>query len=801
MGDKADTALKEGRGFLLPLLSLVLLLCGLGLLAGGIWLMLLGGSAYYVLAGIALDAAAILVWQRKAAGARLYGLFLLATVFWAIMESGFDGWALAPRLAFFLVVGMVFLLPAVRRRLVGGARLIGPMTVIGGLVAAIALGWAGHNWGGYAMADPALADGTASPPRPVAALAASDEVPGDWPVFGYDQGGSRFSPLDQINTGNVGKLKVAWTFRAGPAADGTMGFLEATPTKVGDTLYLCTATNDVIALDAESGKQRWRFRSGINREGFASSQCRGVAYHRSPRETGICRERIITNTVDARLIALDARTGALCPGFGTNGQVSLLTGMGTVLKNYYFVTSAPEVVRGKIVLGGWIADNQSTDEPSGVIRAFDAESGRFAWAFDVGRPGNTGEPGPGETYTRGTPNSWAPMSADPDLGLVFAPTGNPPPDFAGAHRRPFDEKYGSSVVAIDVESGKPRWSFQTVHHDLWDYDVATQPVLADFPTPAGPRKAVIQGTKRGQIFVLDRATGTPLVPVEERPVPQTGQAPGEWLAKTQPFSAGMPALTGPDIAEWRMWGTTPFDQLWCRVQFRKARYEGTFTPPGLTPHIIYPGYGGGMNWGSVSVDRDRNLLLAMTVRAPFYQYLLPRSQADAMGMKPMDNQTKEHNAQHGAQAGTPYAVVSGPFLSPLGVPCSQPPFGVLTAIDLKTRKVVWQRPVGDASSMGPLGMASRIPIEIGVPLIGGSMATRGGVTFMGAAVDATMRAFDTATGAVLWKTQLPAGGNAIPMTYTSPATGRQFVVIAAGGHYAAKRGDYLIAFALPEPGG
>lgn len=729
-------------------------------------------------------------------GARIYGLFLLITIAWAIMEAGFSGWALAPRLTFFAVIGLVFLLPPIARRL-GTSPLSRPVFALGGLTAAILAGWVGHHALGYAAQDPALALGTV--PVPAARPVADSAVEGDWRYFGNDQGGSRFSSLDQINTENVAGLEVAWTYRTGQARDGTMGFLEVTPTKIGDTLYLCTPTSDVIALDAETGEQRWRYNAGINRDGFVSSQCRGVAYvETATPQSGPCAARIITNRMDAKLIALDARTGALCPSFGDGGIVDLTTGMGEVGKNYYFVSSAPVVVRGKVVLGGWIADNQKVDSPSGVIRAFDVITGQFAWAFDIGRPGNTAMPGEGETFTRGTPNAWAPMSADPELGLVYAPMGNPPPDFFGGHRRPFDEQYGSSLVAIDVETGLPRWNFQTTHHDLWDYDVASQPVLADFPIAGGMRKAVIQGTKRGEIFVLDRATGEPLSEVEERPVPQGGFAPGESLSPTQPFSVGMPTLTGPDLGEWQMWGLTPFDQLWCRTRFREARYEGSFTPPGLTPNIVWPGYGGGLNWGSMTLDRDRNMLVVMSVRNPFITQLIPRAEADARGLEPMNSGSRKVGSQDSAMEGTPYGLVAGPMLSPLGVPCIEPPFGVLTTIDLATRRVVWQRPVGDATHMGPLGMSSHLPFEIGLPLIGGSMVTRGGVTFMAAAVDNSFRAFDTETGQTLWQTSLPAGGNAVPMAYSAPVSGRQTVVIAAGGHYAAQRGDYIIAYALPE---
>jgi len=525
-----------------------------------------------------------------------------------------------------------------------------------------------------------------------------------------------------------------------------------------------------------------------------------VAYYRAPGRTGECAERILGTTIQADLVALDARTGRPCRDFGAGGKVSLLTGLGKVPDGYYDVTSAPTIIRGKIVLGGHIVDSQYLGEPSGVIRAYDATTGSFAWAFDMGRPGRHGEPPPGETYTHSTPNSWAPMSADETLGLVFVPTGNAVPDHYGEQRRPFDDQYSSSVLALDATSGEVRWSFQTVHHDLWDYDVPSQPTLVDLPGPAGPRRAVVQPTKRGEVFVLDAATGRPIRAVEERPAPQ-GATPDQRLAATQPYSVEMPSFRGADLTERATWGVTPFDHLWCRIKFRTFRYEGHLTPVGLKPALVWPGVGGAFNWGGVSVDPERRLMIANTNSVASWIQLIPRQAADARGIKPMGMGGRANPLVSFAQANTPFAAESGSFMSPLRVPCTAPPYGRLTAVSLDTGKVVWSHRLGSARDSGPMGLSSGLPLDIGTPNLGGSLVTRSGLVFIGATQERTFRAIDVNTGRVIWSDRLPAGGQATPMTYWSDRSKRQFVVIAAGGNSAlqSKGGDWIIAYALPAP--
>jgi quinoprotein glucose dehydrogenase len=777
----------------------LLFLVGLSLAGGGGFLISLGGSPYYILTGLTMLAAAVLIWRGDARGAWLYGALLVATVAWALWETGLTGWPLVPRLITPLVLGLPLLARGIRGQAVATRRLGGWPTFAAALTVAAVAGTGLHALGPKDP-DPLFQQGrvtlAAAAPGPVA----SDNASHDWPYYGADMAGTRFSRLDQINPRNVGKLTEAWRVRLGEGRGEAPTSLEVTPLKVGDALYVCTGYNDVLSLDPETGAVKWRFNAHANIKGLSIAACRGVAYYHAPGLTGPCSDRIITNTVDARLIALDAHTGAPCQGFGVGGETSLQTGMEPSAPSYYYLSSAPTIVHGKIILGGQVRDLQYWGEPSGVIRAYDAITGKFAWAFDMGRPGDHAEPAPGQVYTPSTPNSWAPMSADETLGLVYAPTGNASPDYFGGYRRPFDEKYASAVVALDADTGDVRWVFQTTHHDLWDYDVPSQPTLVDLPRPGGVQKALIQPTKRGEIFLLDRETGRPLATVNEKPAPQDGIAPGERVAPTQPYSDGLPSFRGPVWREREMWGISPFDQLWCRIKFRQARYEGSMTPPGLTPNIGQPG-GGGVNWGGVSVDPERGLMVVNSGRLATYVRLLPRTDADRMGIKPIP--LGKGPPGIGAQANTPYAVRISNFLSPLNIPCNAPPFGRLSVVDLRTHKLVWSKPLGTARDSGPLGLKSMLPIPIGLPNIGGSVTTRAGLIFIAASQEQTFRALDLSTGKELWSARLPAGGQATPATYWSDASGRQFVVLAAGGSKVlrTRMGDYLIAYALPRAGG
>lgn len=789
--------------FIRRVYAFILVGFGLTLVVGGALLMASGGSLYYLAAGLAIMASGVLVWCASRLGVWLYGAMLVGTVAWSIWEVRFDAWALLPRLVVPFVIGLGLLLPSVRKagepirisRGISG----GPALVVG-LAGAILVGWAANAAGPGRPADPVWQVGNAVPaperlPQPLA-----DVSGGEWHHWGNDRGGTRFSPLEEINTSNVARLQVAWEADFGPGNKGRTGAMQATPLMVGDTLYLCNMANEIIAYDAETGSERWRHDMTADMSP-AGRPCRGVAYHRAPEANGACAARIISPTQTAELVAVDATTGEVCKEFGDNGRINLREGLREAPLAHYYISSAPQIVRGKIVVGGPVLDGQIWNGPSGVIRAYDAVTGQLAWAFDVGNPERQGVPGPGEEYTPSTPNSWAPISADEELGLVYLPIGNTNgSDYYGGMRRPFDDAISSSVIALDAETGRLRWTFQTLHHDIWDYDVASQPTLVDLPTADGVRRALIQPSKRGDVFVIDRVTGEPIKPVAELPVPQGGIAEGERLSPTQPFSVGMPSFRGPDLREADMWGITPLDQMICRLQFVRSRYEGHLTPltPGK-PTIISPGYGGGSNWGSASVDVDRGILITNTNRMPNRMTLITRDEAERQGVSVYSGEGAASAAR--PQMNTPYAITGGPFLSTVtGAPCIRPPYGVLTATDLASGRVIWTKPLGTARDSGPFGMASHLPVEMGTPVVGGSLVTRGGLTFIAATQERTFRAFDTTTGELLWQTRLPGGGNAVPMTYRAPKSGRQFVVIAAPGNAGlrSQRSTKLVAFALPQ---
>lgn len=778
-------------------LAVVLLCIGLAVGAGGAWLIALGGSPYYLAGGIAVALSGFWLWRGDPRAGWLYAAFLLVTLIWAVWEVRLDGWQLTARLIGPALFGLFFALPAIRQH-------IGKS------------GWAAAGLGaagfllvfGASMQSPmeVAAD------RQIARIeSAVPGAPGEWAAWGRDSAGTRFSPLDQITQANVDKLELAWEFDTGhdPMSAAAPSPLQATPIMVDGKLFLCTQTNVVFALDPETGKQIWKFDPKVDETGGSAVRtCRGVSYFDSTAgkpgaPAGFCARRILTATFGAQLIALDSATGKPCPDFGKGGFVDLKEGMGEVLPGYYYSSSAPTIVRDAIVLGGWVMDNQNVDEPSGVIRAFDANTGKLRWAWDAGNPANRSGPPAGQWYTRSTPNSWAPMSADAELGLVYVPTGNPPPDYFGAHRSPASEKYGSSVIALDVVTGEPRWSFQTTHHDLWDYDVASQPTLFDFAGKDGPIPALAQPTKRGELFVLDRRTGKPLTRVEEKPVPQRGKVPEDRLSQTQPFSTGMPSFAGDPLTERDMWGITPIDQLWCRIRFRQLRYDGPLTPPGKDWSIIYPSIGGGMNWGGVAYDPERRIMLVNTLYYASLVSLVPRAKADKQ-IADAGKQGVSHDAALAeapyAMTGTPYGASVKGFISPLGTLCHSPPYGRIAAIDMTTQKILWQRPVGTVRDSGPLGLKIGLPIRMGMPGFGGALVTKGGLTFFGAQKERAFRAFSSETGEELWSDRMPASGNANPMSYLGPKSRRQFIVVAASGHVTSQSmplGRTFRAYALP----
>jgi quinoprotein glucose dehydrogenase len=606
-----------------------------------------------------------------------------------------------------------------------------------------------------------------------------------WEHWGGDRGGLRFSPLTQITPATVGQLVRAFEFRTGdlerraPAVMARTKF-QATPLLVEDSLIFCSPFNEVIALDPGTGLQKWRYDPKISTEHRLGNRynCRGVAWWVDDQaaENAACRARIFTGTNDVRVIALDARTGIPCADFGTGGEVRIDTGK-LEWPGEFQITSAPVVSRGVVVVGSAISDNRRVDAPRGTVRAFDARTGRPRWSFD---------PLDHAGIEAGHANVWAPMSADEERGMFFLPTSSPSPDFWGG-KRPGNNEHANSVVALRAETGEMVWSFQTVHHDVWDYDLPAQPTLARIDIGEGMRDVVIQPNKQGFVFVLDRDTGKPVWPVEERPVPQGG-AEGEKLSPTQPFPTHVPVLTPQTISPDEVFGLIPFrDRAVCREQLAAARNEGLYTPPSTQGTVIFPMTGGGVNWGSAAFDPVNQILYANTSRAVNIVKLIPRAAAEGFEPPP--------GHDFGRQLGAPFAMTRALAASPLGMPCNKPPWGMMVAVDLKAGKILWQSSVGTAEDRAPLGMA----FSWGTPLVSGLVITAGGLAFTGA-MDAYLRAFDAKTGEELWQGRLPVPGVANPMSYLWK--GEQYVATAAGGHSEAGTsiGDSVVAFRLARPG-
>lgn len=753
--------------------AIPLFLIGLALALGGAKLAALGGSLYYLPAGLlALIAGAFVAFGKRRKGAAAYLLLMLLSLVWGLWEAGLDGWALAPRVLSPFVLGLPFLIAA----LIGGPRR-DRLVALASVIAAVALIAAIWARPGFTPAD-----------RTPTTLTPAADTPDDWAHFGNTVAGAHFSPLGDIDRGNVGRLKVAWSVPIDNVPlIKPIGRNQAQPLKVGDHLYVCTPLSDVLDLSPETGTLRWKHEAHLVGPGILSSKCRGVAYYAVPQATGTCAARVYSATMDGRLFAMDAETGKPCEGFGQRGTVNLLEGLVQRNNGYYGVSSAPLITRGKVIVGGSVADGQYVGEPSGVVRAYDAVTGKLAWAWDVDKTSGTAP------FSPGTPNSWGPMSADETLGLIYAPTGNGTPDYWSGHRSAESLRYASSVVALDAETGRPRWSFQTTHRDVWDYDVGSQPVLFDWRGPSGAVvPALLQPTKRGQLFVLDRRTGAPLFPVVEKPAPQRGAV--EKLSLTQPWSVALPSLAAPRVTERDMWGLSALDQLWCRVTFREARYNGPLTPPGLTYSLSDPGYLGGVNWGSASIDGERQIALLLNNRIVNRIRLLPRAAPEAKALKASSDANLGGPV---AQEGTPYAADIKQFLSPLGVPCQAPPHGMISAVDLRTGKLLWSRPLGSARDLGPLGTLSRLNLTIGTPLFGGTMSTAGGLVFAGGSQDHAFRAFNSETGRLLFEADLPGSSLARPMSFRSSRDGRQYVVVASEGPRKGSMGSAAItAFVL-----
>lgn len=833
------------------IVGLLLLIIGLVLAFGGSKLVSVGGSAYYLIAGLSIVACGVLFALRRGVALWLYALILFATLVWALWEVGLDWWQLVPRVAILCLIGILLLLPWWRKPLHSKA---GSLALVGSIAAAVIVAIASQ------FNDPGTIEGSlATNNQSTADSVNPAQVAGDdWPAYGGTNAGTHYSSLDQITPENIGELEEVWRIqtgdKAGPNAPPEITN-QNTPLKVNDSLYICTSHSRAMALSPESGETLWAFDPEISTmgaddfSGWAHMTCRGLAYYDAASysdtestpndeaassnaapssatalsfdifddsdifsldlsflsllfgaeeangapqpmlsETDVmCPRRLYLPTADARLIALNADTGERCASFGNNGEIDLTNNIGDFSPGGYYSTSPATVTENLIILGGHVTDNSSTDEPSGVIRAFDVHTGELVWNWDSGNPDNTDPLPEGETYTRNSPNVWAPISVDEELGLVYLPMGNATPDQYGADRTENDETYSAGLVALNVDDGQVAWVYQFVHHDLWDMDTPAQPVLIDLATDDGTQPAVIQPTKQGSLYVLNRETGEPIVPIEEVPVPQ-GAVEGDWTAETQPRSALN--LLPPPLTERDMWGASPFDQMMCRIQFNSLRYEGLYTPPSLEGSIVYPGNVGVMNWGGVAVDPERQALFTGAKYLAFVSTLIPRDEVEEG-----QGSTSEQGLQ--ANEGAPYAVELGPLLSVLGLPCQAPSWGDVAGIDLQSAEVVWKHRNGTTRDSMPFDLP--IGLNVGVPALGGPLTTAGGVSFLSGTLDQYLRGYDITTGEELYKARLPAGGQATPMTYTGQ-DGRQYVVVTAGGHgtFGTKMGDYVIGYALPE---
>lgn len=821
MTDHATSQSRTGFSLYALGVGLVVAVIGLVLAAGGVWLISLGGSWYYAITGVLMIVSGGLLMKRRPSGVYLYIAIWLGTLIWAVWEVTLDGWepasdwwALLPRVfaPTVMLILVLMALPGLRRPLRRTAM------VAGAVVAALSIGLGGATplLAQQAPAQDAAQDGNPAQTEPVTQTAEQPTDPraapdtllepgSDWPVYGGSIHGQRFSPLTQITPENVAQLEQAWSMHTGDMPSETSGGKyspENTPLKVGRSLFVCTPMNQLLSLDAATGLERWRYDPQVSEDAVPyGATCRGVAYHKSANAApdAACAARILVGTLDARLIAVDADTGQLCLDFGNAGMVDLNDGLGKTVPGWYAVTAPPTIVRGVAVIGAQVSDNKANDAPSGVIRGYDVITGDMLWAWDLGQGGAVDKPAPGETYTRGTPNMWTMASGDQELGYVYLPLGNSSSDYYGSDRSAEENEFATSLVALDATTGEEVWHFQTVHHDVWDYDLGSQVTLVDFPTDDGALPALVLPSKQGQIYVLNRETGESLFPVEERPAPKLGSVEPDYIADTQPYS-GYANLNQKPLTEQDMWGMSPIDQLWCRIQFRRANYAGQFTPPSADkPFIQYPGYNGGSDWGSVSVDSERGILIANYNDMPNYNQLIPRDVADARGIKAFDEAGGDAGGEAGPMEGVPYAIsVNAGWRVPFtGMLCTEPPYGWIRGIDLATGETLWDHPFGSAENNGPFGIPSMLPLTIGTPNNGGPITTAGGVTFVAATTDNKLRAFDTETGAELWAVDLPAGGQTTPMTYE--VEGRQYVVIYPGGHHfmETKVGDEIIAYALP----
>lgn len=637
-------------------------------------------------------------------------------------------------------------------------------------------------WAALGFTDDLSIDGEAPIVR-----AAPDARGQGWAYYGGDAGGNRYSAAAEITPQNVDRLDIAWTHQTGTFSGretlANRSSFQTTPILVSDSLIFCTQFNEIVALDPATGARKWIYdpEVALDRRPGNEYSCRGVAYHISTTrpETQACHARILMGTVEADMIAVDAKTGDICRDFGDDGRVQIEPSLALRWPGEFQITSAPVVFDDIVITGTSISDNLRSDAPLGTVHAFHAETGEPAWSFN---------PIPWHADTQpniGHANVWSSLSIDLERGLVFLPTSTASPDYFGGDR-PGDNADANSVVALNARTGERVWAYQIVHHDVWDYDLPSQPGLYEIWQDGAPRDVVVQATKMGLIFVLDRETGLPIIPVEERPVPQAG-VPGEVLSPTQPFPTRPDAVVPSTLDPKKAFGITIWDKRACSAQLAALRQDGLYTPPTIEGTLAYPFTGGGANWGSTAFDPTRNLLVVNMSNVAQSVHLHP-------GTTDRSATEISHEAEFAPMEAAPYAMSRKPILSPLGLPCSPPPWGVIAGIDIARGEIVWRRPFGTTRDLAPGGLA----LNLGTPNFGGPAITASGLIFIGAAMDNYLRALDVETGKELWKGRLPAGGQATPMTYSWQ--GRQYVVIAAGGHSKSgtKIGDYVVAFALPN---